>query len=167
MTYWLYWLWNPRCLSTFTVFNLCLGSSLRLGTPGTWAVAVVLQRVPWSQEVLYHLHRSCRTLESGEKRVTLPETIQNAPGKDKETSIPTIHFIILFYPFSGVKSQLVCWDFLLLRNSQQLYSQNQTQNGLLDDACKGFPILAWGKVWSAWASWACILLHNKLQKIEY
>jgi len=30
--------------------------------PGTWAVAVVLLRVLWSLEVLYHLHRSCRTL---------------------------------------------------------------------------------------------------------
>ncbi len=95
-------------------------------TPGTWAVAVVLQRVPWSQEVLYHLHRSCRTLESGEKRVTLPETIQNAPGKDKETSIPTIHFIILFYPFSGVKSQLVLLRFFVVKKkSQQLYSKTK------------------------------------------
>lgn len=46
--------------------------------PGTWAVAVVLQQVHWSPEVLYHLHRSCRTL--GEKVVKQRENAaENRP----------------------------------------------------------------------------------------
>ena len=58
-------------------------------------------------------------------------------------------------------------DNLISLKPLSLEVQDQTQNGLWDDPCKGFPILPMGKVRSTWTSWDLFLSSPNFLRFTY